>query len=46
MRKNSWTSDPFRGYPPPHNPRWIRFTVWSMLAALLAMLVLWSILEG
>ena len=47
MRKtDSWGRDPFRGYPKPSNPRWIRFTVWAMLAALLAMLVVWSILEG
>ena len=32
--------DPFKGYPMPHTPRWVRFTVWAMLAVLLAMLVL------
>lgn len=37
--------DPFKGYPPPRTPRWVRFTVWAMLAVLLAVLVLWSVLE-
>ena len=36
--------DPFKSYPSPRFSRWIRFTVWSMLAALLAMLVLWAML--
>lgn len=46
MSKKNTCCDPFKGYPPPRFSRWIRFTVWGMLAVvLLAMLVLAS-LEG
>ena len=44
MKRNT-CCDPFKGYPEPRLPKLVRFTVWLLIAVLLAVLMLASV-EG